>query len=86
MKYYSCAIPELKLETDKDVNYSLTLHCGIGALIYIIFYIVQWLFVIIFYEKCFNNKIQHFIDLCSVANLSVFILDYQYYGFYIHGR
>jgi hypothetical protein len=32
------------------------------------------------------NQIYNFIDLCSVSNISVFILDETYHGYYIHGR
>jgi len=30
--------------------------------------------------------IQEFVDICSMANISVFILALENYGFYIHGR
>lgn len=86
MKHYSNAIPELKLETERKGNYSLTLHYGIGALVYLSFYILQWLIIVIFYEKCIYNKIQHFVDLCSIANISTIILTHNFFGFYIHGR
>jgi meckelin len=28
----------------------------------------------------------NFVDLCSVSNISVFILDQNLHGYYIHGR
>jgi meckelin len=28
----------------------------------------------------------NFVDLCSVSNISVFILDQNHHGYYIHGR
>jgi len=31
-------------------------------------------------------KKQEFLDLCSVSNISVFILDEQLHGYYIHGQ
>ncbi|XP_018025139.1 meckelin-like [Hyalella azteca] len=38
------------------------------------------------YERYIENKLQQFIDLCSMANISVFILENPLYGYYIHGR
>jgi meckelin len=39
-----------------------------------------------FYQRFIANKILNFIDLCSVSNISVFILDENHHGYYIHGR
>ena len=33
----------------------------------------------------FPTDVQNFTDLCSVANISVFILDQSLHGYYIHG-
>jgi meckelin len=41
---------------------------------------------LIFYQRLFEDKIMNFIDLCSVANISVFIFDQTRHGYYIHGR
>lgn len=38
------------------------------------------------YERYIKNGIQEFVDVCSMANISVFILALENYGFYIHGR
>ncbi|KAL2715557.1 meckelin [Vespula squamosa] len=46
----------------------------------------NYLISIIFYERFIKDQMQQFVDLCSIANISVFILEYNYYGFYIHGR
>ncbi|CAF0721542.1 unnamed protein product [Adineta steineri] len=47
---------------------------------------IQYFFYIIFYQRFIENKIMNFIDLCSVSNISVFILDQNRHGYYIHGR
>ncbi|KZC13759.1 Meckelin, partial [Dufourea novaeangliae] len=49
-------------------------------------YSIQWLLFGVLYERCNTNKMQEFINLCSTVNISIFILPYNYYGFYIHGR
>lgn len=40
----------------------------------------------VIYERYVKNGIQEFVDMCSMANISVFILALENYGFYIHGR
>ena len=32
------------------------------------------------------TSVQEFVDLCSVSNVSIFILDETLHGFYIHGK
>ncbi|KOC65395.1 Meckelin [Habropoda laboriosa] len=49
-------------------------------------YCIQWLVSVLFFEPCITNRMQEFVNLCSIANISVFILPFNYYGFYIHGR
>ena len=34
----------------------------------------------------YKNRLLNFIDLCSTANISVFLLTAQRYGYYIHGQ
>lgn len=31
-------------------------------------------------------KIQEYMDLCTVANVSVFVLEDDLHGYYLHGR
>ena len=38
------------------------------------------------YERFVEDKMQQFVDLCSISNISVFILYERNYGYYIHGR
>lgn len=38
--------------------------------------------IIIFFPTCLEN----FVDLCSIANISMFILDSPCHGYYIHGQ
>lgn len=47
--------------------------------------LVQYLFYILFYQRVIEDRILNFIDLCSVSNISVFILADNLYGYYIHG-
>jgi len=47
---------------------------------------VQGVFVSLIYERFFEHQIQQFVDLCSISNISIFILESDLYGYYIHGR
>lgn len=38
------------------------------------------------YERFIDNCLQQFIDVSSIANISVLILSMDSYGFYVHGR
>ncbi|GCC36060.1 hypothetical protein chiPu_0014551 [Chiloscyllium punctatum] len=48
--------------------------------------LAQVLFCVGFCERFVEDKIQQFVDLCSVSNVSVLVLLHRCYGYYIHGR
>lgn len=62
-----------------------TLKLATSILIYVGVYVAQR-FVGVIREKYFKNSIQQFVDICSIANVSVFMWLFESYGFYIHGR
>lgn len=80
----------LNFSLDSDKNHSndknVILKIANGFLIYFIVYLSQRIFNSILHERYFKNSIQQFVDVCSIANISVFILFTDCYGFYIHGR
>lgn len=88
VKYWSMAVPELAIERDEmaSVDESFTLQYALGTLTYAIVYFVQWWLSVFMWERYVKNQLQEFIDLCSMANISAFILSHDYYGYYIHGR
>ena len=47
---------------------------------------VQYFVYVIVYQRLVEDKIMNFVDLCSVCNISLFILDKSHHGYYIHGR
>ncbi|GAB0088742.1 Meckelin [Sergentomyia squamirostris] len=49
-------------------------------------YILQRIFNFLIWQRYVKNPLQQFIDVCCVANVSVFILRLESYGYYIHGR
>jgi meckelin len=48
--------------------------------------IIQYLVYILFTQGFVEDKLMNFIDLCSVSNISLFVLIEDHYGYYIHGR
>lgn len=46
---------------------------------------IQCIVQIIFIEKA-NDPFRNFMDLCSIANISVLAMTHSLYGYYIHGR
>lgn len=58
----------------------------IYSFVYLTLSMVQILIKRYIFEPMFRNTIHEFVDLCSVANVSVFCMIYPRFGYYIHGR
>ncbi|ESO89760.1 hypothetical protein LOTGIDRAFT_192673 [Lottia gigantea] len=65
---------------------SYVFRYAIASLIYILVAIVQYIFFSFIYERFVEDKVQQFVDLCSMSNISVFIMSNARFGYYIHGR
>ncbi|XP_067853617.1 meckelin-like [Heptranchias perlo] len=79
----------LNLHPGPDVSlapWSPILRYGIAVSMWLAVGLVQVLFFIGFCERFVEDKIQQFVDLCSVSNVSVLVLMHRCYGYYIHGR
>ena len=88
--YYKCKwsyreiqVPSTKYHEHSPVNFIIRhflasiIVIGSGAIQYIIVRALQlWI----------PLKKQEFLDLCSVSNISVFLLDEKLHGYYIHGQ
>ncbi|KFM66491.1 Meckelin, partial [Stegodyphus mimosarum] len=70
----------------KYVPYSTCCRFALGATVYLSFAILQMIVRKIIYERFVEDKLQQYVDLCSVSNVSVFILVTKRFGYYIHGR
>ena len=47
---------------------------------------VQWLWNYLIYQRFVSEpEAQSFIDVCTVAKVSVLVLDAEYHGWYVHG-
>lgn len=56
------------------------------ACVYSLLALCQVLFKKYLYEPLIKNSVHEFVDLCSVANVSLFSMLYPRFGYYIHGR
>ena len=48
--------------------------------------VVQVIFFMFIYERFITDDIREFVDLCSMSNISVFVMANGEFGYYIHGR
>lgn len=83
------ASPTLKLplsEAIVNVPYSACCRFVIGAGVFLCMASVQVVVRKLIYERFVEDKLQQYVDLCSVSNVSVFVMVTKRYGYYIHGR
>lgn len=72
-------------EASDVVDGNIMLKVATGAMVYFVLYLLQRVWNFLVYERFIDNCLQQFIDVASIANISVLIL-INSYGFYIHGR
>lgn len=58
---------------------------AVDLVAYIIFGMAQWIIQVVVIERIVD-PFRNFMDLCSVANISVVALTHPLRGYYIHGR
>ncbi|KAL4427484.1 hypothetical protein ABPG74_015187 [Tetrahymena malaccensis] len=78
-------VPFLTTEEKDYVNMNQALRYFVASLLYIVIVLLQ-----IIVKKLFiiwnPTPIQDFTDLCTIANISIFIMDEQLHGYYVHGK
>ncbi|XP_052232195.1 meckelin-like isoform X2 [Dreissena polymorpha] len=75
-----------KKSEDYRSEYSHVYRYALAVLVFLVTAIVQWIFFTFVYERFFEDKVRQFVDLCSMSNISVFIMAHAQWGHYIHGR
>ena len=61
------------------------LRLAVSSILFLLIAILQFL-INFLYERFVEHKLNQFVDLCSVSNISFIALEYPRFGFYIHGR
>lgn len=72
--------------SSNSVSEDKVFRFAVSFIVYVVIYLTQLLIMGGLYERYIKNFIQEFVDICSLANISVFVLALDNYGFYIHGR
>ncbi|KAE8599242.1 hypothetical protein XENTR_v10017114 [Xenopus tropicalis] len=88
-KYLALMDPSSSLSRNSQdymAPWSRILRYGVSTAIWLAIGCLQVLFFSVIYERYVEDKIRQFVDLCSMSNISVFILSHRCYGYYIHGR
>ncbi|XP_022100949.1 meckelin-like isoform X1 [Acanthaster planci] len=65
---------------------SRVLRFAVASGLYLLLSLLQWIFFAFIYERFIADSMRNFVDLCSMANISVFVLIDNTFGYYIHGR
>ncbi|XP_064467172.1 meckelin-like isoform X2 [Ornithodoros turicata] len=89
LEYIALATPESyysRTRSNFDVPFSSTCRFTLAAAFFLLIAAFQIFIHKVVYERFFENKMQHFVDLCSVSNISMFIFVQPKFGYYIHGR
>ncbi|XP_069847161.1 meckelin isoform X1 [Dipodomys merriami] len=72
--------------SDYLAPYSRILRYAVSIALWLVIGIMQIVYFAAFYERFIEDKIRQFVDLCSMSNISVFLLSHRCFGYYIHGR
>lgn len=87
MKNFSSQLFYFHLHSgEMDTPTDVILKVSTGIICFFISYVGQWLIITTVWKRYVKNPIQQFIDVCSIANVSVFLFSQRCYGYYIHGR
>ena len=84
---YNNATSQPDLSDDSDGMINIALRFANNIFLWFFVLTVQWLWRFIFYDRYYlEQKSQRFIDLSTIANISLFIMNEPYHGFYLHCR
>jgi len=85
LQYNATIQPSL---SDLSVNQiNVVLRFANSTFFWLAFTAVQYLFKYLFYERFFGEPPEQvFIDFCTIAKVSVFVLDEPFHGYYLHCR
>jgi len=86
----AAARPRDLLSIDHGSVNNIVLRFANNTFLWIITYVGQWLWIYLLYERYYSEPhSQHFLDLCTLAKVSLFILENEpepYHGYYLHCR
>eukprot|EP01137_Pigoraptor_chileana_P006844 Opistho-2@51672 len=83
VQYLATDVPSSNLD---KAPINAVLRFAVATSIWLGLALVQLLYNYFIYERFVEDKIGQFSDLCSVSNVSVFVMEEPYFGHYLHGR
>ncbi|KAK8783574.1 hypothetical protein V5799_010063 [Amblyomma americanum] len=89
LEYVALASPEsyyARSLKNANIPFSAACRFALAASLYLLIALLQVVLQKFIYERFYEDKLQHFVDLCSVSNISVVIFVQPKFGYYIHGR
>jgi len=66
--------------------FSFVCRFALGSCVYLAVAIAQVLFWSALYTCFIEDKLDQFVDVCSLANISVFVMAAKNFGYYVHGK
>lgn len=83
---FAMEIPSFYSQSNSPSSYNSVLRLALGSTTYLVVSLAQNIWNSAIFERYVEHKIQRFTDLCTLSNISVWLLVLPRYGFYIHGR
>lgn len=77
---------KVDLTSDYIGEYNAILRFAVLVIVYLTIECVQWFYFGFIYERFIGDTLGDFVDLCSMGNVSIFIMENTLFGYYIHGR
>jgi meckelin len=84
LRYLGTAKPDLEDLTPGQMS-SILLFAA-DSLCWIIMIGIQRIYGFFFYERYYRNRLNQFVDILSLSNISLLVFDEYCHGYYIHGR
>lgn len=85
LQYNATSQPDLDDKDEGEMN--IILRFANTTFFWLIISYAQWLWKYVFYERFVSEPPeQTFIDFCTIAKISVFIMDERFHGYYLHCR
>lgn len=80
--------PILSDHSDGDSSqFNIVLRFANSTFFWLIVSLAQWLWKYLIYERYISEPPEQvFVDFCTLAKISIFILDEKYHGYYLHCR
>ena len=67
-------------------GHSYVCRLALGVAIWLGLALLQSVFWVGIYNGAVEDKLAQFTDVCSLSNISVFVMSHSHFGYYIHGK